>query len=131
VSAFHALAESAGDALASAATLIDGLVVIGGGLSGAAPVFLPRLVAEMNDRFETGAGPIPRLAQRVFNLEDPAELAAFCRGDVHEVTVPGSGRKIAYDPLQRIGVGLSRLGTSRATSIGAYAFALSALDQMA
>jgi len=129
VGAFHAMAESAGDALASAATLIDGLVVIGGGLSGAAPVFLARLVAEMNGRFETGSGPIARLAQRAFNLEDPTELETFCRGDAREVTVPGSGRKIIYDPLQRIGVGLSRLGTSRATSVGAYTFALSALDR--
>jgi glucokinase len=42
--------------------------------------------------------------------------------------VPGSGRQVAYDPLQRIGVGLSRLGTSRAVAIGACALALSALD---
>ena len=128
IAAFHALAENAGDALASAVTLIDGLVVIGGGLAGAASVFLPRLVAEMNGHFETAAGPVNRLAQRVFNLEDPAELATFCRGDVREVKVPDSDRTIAYDPMPRIGVGVSRLGTSRATSMGACAFALSALD---
>ena len=39
---------------------------------------------------------------------------------------PRAGRKIKYDPLKRVGVGLSRLGTSRATSVGAYAFALHA-----
>ena len=50
------------------------------------------------------------------------------RGEAVEVTVPGSTRKVAYDPLQRIGVGLSRLGTSQAVAIGAYAFALTALD---
>ena len=55
--------------------------------------------------------------------------AAFVWGDARVVRVPGSGRKVAYDPLQRIGVGLSRLGTSRATALGAYAFALSALDR--
>ena len=43
--------------------------------------------------------------------------------------MPGSGRKVAYDPLKRIGVGLSRLGTSRAVAIGAYAFALAELDR--
>jgi glucokinase len=42
--------------------------------------------------------------------------------------VPGSGRKVAYDPLKRVGVGLSRLGTSRAVALGAYAFALAELD---
>ena len=45
-----------------------------------------------------------------------------------EITVPGSRKKVQYDPLQRIGVGMSRLGTSEATAIGAYAFALQALD---
>jgi glucokinase len=36
-----------------------------------------------------------------------------------------------YDPLQRVGVGLSRLGTSQAVAIGAYALALSTLDRSA
>ena len=35
---------------------------------------------------------------------------------------------MTYDPLERVGVGLSRLGTSRAVALGAYAFALTALD---
>jgi glucokinase len=43
--------------------------------------------------------------------------------------VPGSDRKVAYDPLKRVGVGLSRLGTSQAVAIGAYAFALAELDR--
>jgi glucokinase len=42
--------------------------------------------------------------------------------------VPGSKTKVQYDPLQRIGVGMSRLGTSEAMAIGAYAFAVRALD---
>ena len=49
-------------------------------------------------------------------------------GETREITVPGSRKKIAYDPLQRIGVGISRLGTSEAMAIGAYAFALHKLD---
>jgi glucokinase len=36
---------------------------------------------------------------------------------------------VQYDPLQRIGVGMSRLGTSEAVAIGAYAFALRKLDK--
>jgi glucokinase len=126
--AFRRMGEAAGDALASAVTLVDGLVVIGGGLTGAAELFLPALVAEMNAPFDTPSGPIARLEVKVLNLEDPAERAAFVRGEVREITVPGSSGRIAYDPLQRTGVGLSRLGTSRAVALGAYAFALSALD---
>jgi len=128
VEAFRRLGEAAGDALATAITLIDGLVVLGGGLTGAAELFLPALVQEMNTPFETPSGPLMRLEMSVFNLEDPEERARFVEGNVREVAVPGSSRRITYDPLERIGVGLSRLGTSRATAIGAYAFALTALD---
>jgi glucokinase len=128
VEAFRSMGEAAGDALANAITLIDGVVVIGGGLAGAAEMFLPALVAEMNAPFETPAGPLMRMEMTVFNLEDPEDQARFVRGEVKEVTVPGSTRTVTYDPLERVAVGLSRLGTSRATALGAYAFALTALD---
>jgi glucokinase len=127
--AFSRMGEAAGDALASAITLVDGLVVIGGGLAGAADLFLPALVAEMNAPFETPSGPLHRLEMKVFDLEDEAQRAAFVRGGAKEVAVPGSGRRVSYDPLERVGVGLSRLGTSRAVAIGAYAFALGELDR--
>ena len=123
------MGETIGDALANAMTLIDGLVVIGGGLSAASSLFLPRLVEEMNGTIETLDGKkIPRMELKAFNLEDEAELAAFIRGEQREITVPGTNRKVIYDPLKRIGVGLSRLGTSQAVSLGAYAFALHSLD---
>ena len=128
--AFSTLGEAIGDALANAMTLIDGLVVIGGGLSAAAPLFLPRLVAEMNGTIETLDGrQIPRMELKAFNLEDEASFAAFARGEARQITVPGSSRQVIYDPLKRIGVGLSRLGTSQAVAVGAYAFALHELDR--
>jgi glucokinase len=129
VEAFRRVGEAAGDALASAVTLIDGVVVIGGGLTGAAELFLPALVAEMNGAFETPSGPVPRLSVKAFNLEDPDERAAFVKGEAREVAVPGSTRRVAYDPLKRVGIGLSRLGTSQAVALGAYAFALAELDR--
>ncbi len=128
VEAFRRMGEAAGDALASATTLIDGLVVIGGGLTGAADLFLPAIVREMNAGYDSPWGRQPRLELTAFNLEDAAERAAFVKGEAREVVVPGSGRAVSYDPLQRVGVGLSRLGTSRAVAIGAYAFALGELD---
>ncbi|MFZ1934278.1 MAG: ROK family protein [Thermoguttaceae bacterium] len=128
--AFETLGEAIGDALANAITLVDGLVVIGGGLSAAAPLFMPRLVAEMNGTIETLDGrQIPRMELKAFNLEDEAAFAAFARGEARRITVPGSTRQLTYDPLKRIGVGLSRLGTSEAVSVGAYAFALHELDR--
>jgi glucokinase len=128
--AFREMGETLGDALANAVTLIDGLVVIGGGLSAAAPLFLPRVVEELNGSIETLDGKsVPRMEIKAFNLEDETQMAAFIRGEARQIDVPGSDRKVAYDPLKRIGVGLSRLGTSRAVSIGAYAFALHELDR--
>ena len=76
--AFSTLGEAIGDALANAMTLIDGLVVIGGGLSAAAPLFMPRLVAEMNGTIETLDGrQIPRMELKAFNLEDEAVVRRF------------------------------------------------------
>lgn len=126
--AFRRLGESAGDALASALTLIDGLAVIGGGVSGAWPLFLPALVDELNSTYTGPTGnKLRRLASAAFNLEDSAQLGLFLKGETRTIKVPGSERALAYDPLQRVGVGMSRLGTSEAVAIGAYAFALKQL----
>jgi glucokinase len=128
--AFEELGEAVGDAMANAITLIDGLVVIGGGLSAAASLFLPRLVDELNGGIENLAGQvISRLELKAFDLEDDASMDAFLEGEAKYISVPGTDRKVPYDPLKRIGVGLSRLGTSRAVAVGAYAYALHVLDQ--
>jgi glucokinase len=134
VEAFRRLGETVGDVIGNALTLVDGLVVIGGGLSKAAPLFLPALMAELNSEYSLLAGKrVRRLASQAFNLEDPKQLSAFLKGSVREIEVPkvsmlpGKIRTLKYDPLRRVGVGLSRLGTSEAVAVGAYAFALQRL----
>ncbi len=130
VEAFRQLGEVVGDAMSHALTLVDGLGVIGGGISGAAPLFLPALVGELNGTYINPQGDkFRRLASVAFNLEDPAQLKKFLKGDTRTIMVPGGKKKVQYDPLQRIGVGMSRLGTSEAVAIGAYAFALQKLDE--
>jgi len=129
LAAFRQMGEVAGDAMANALTLIDGLAVVGGGLSRAWPLFLPTLVDELNSNYTGPDGnQFRRLASRAFNLQDPAQLEKFLQGETREIKVPLSERTLKYDPAQRIGVGISRLGTSEAIAIGAYAFALSKLD---
>ena len=125
--AFRRLGETAGDAIAQALTLVDGLAVIGGGVSGASPLFLPALVEAVNGVYHKPGGDLKRLVARAYNFEDAGEREAFLAGDRRELTVPGSGRKIAYDPLPRTAIGMSRLGTSEAVAAGAYAFALAKL----
>lgn len=125
---FRHLGEVAGDAMGNALTLLDGLAVIGGGVSGAWPLFLPTLVAELNSNYTGPDGSkFRRLSAAAFNLEDPAQLEIFLKGGAKTIQVPCSDRTVAYDPLQRIGVGMSRLGTSEAVALGAYAFALDQL----
>jgi glucokinase len=128
--AFRRLGEVTGDAMANAITLVDGLGVIGGGISAAWPLFLPALAAELNSNYTGRDGrQFRRLASVALNLEDPAQMEKFLKGEVRTVAVPGSNKKVVYDPLQRIGIGISRLGTTEAVAVGAYAFALHKLDQ--
>lgn len=127
--AFRRMGEVAGDAIAQAISLVDGLVVIGGGIAGAHRQFLPALVDEMNGSYTAPNGErFRRLVPKAFNLEDPPQLEVFLRGEKRELQVPGSSRKVKFDALQRVGVGVTKLGTSEAVAIGAYAFALSQLD---
>jgi glucokinase len=130
--AFRRLGEVAGDAIANALTLLDGLVVVGGGLAAAAPHFLPALVGQLNGRLQSLAGSdVPRLELTAFNLEDEAERRAFLAGRARTIAVPGSPRRAVYDPYKRTGIGVTRLGTSHAVALGAYAYALRALDSAA
>lgn len=128
--AYRELGEVVGDALANATTLFDGLIVIGGGLSGAHQAFMPSLIDEMNGTIKNYKGDtLPRIVQKTFNLEDQGQREAFVAGAVKEITVPGTKRMIKYDPMKRVGVGVSVLGTNKAVSVGAYAFALHEIDK--
>jgi len=130
--AFRRLGEVAGDAAANAVTMLDALIVVGGGLAGAWRLFLPEMVAEMNRglRSVTGRGTVPRTELAVFNLEDAGQRALFVRGGAMEVRVPGSGRMVPYDPHKRTGVAISKLGAARAVSLGAYAIAAARLGMV-
>jgi glucokinase len=72
---------------------------------------------------------VDRLEVKVFNIEDEEQRARFMSGQRQQVSVPFSNRMVDYDPLKRIGVGLSRLGTSHAVAVGAYAYALGMIDK--
>jgi len=68
-----------------------------------------------------------RLIAWAFNLEDADGRSGFLQASAREVNVPGSGRIVRYDAEARTGIGVSRLGTSEAIAVGAYAFALDRL----
>ncbi len=130
VKSFKKLGEVVGDALSNAITLFDAPVVIGGGLSGAYPIFLPEIVKEMRSEYELYSGKkVRRLEAEVYNLEEEKDKNSFLKGKHKKAKIPFSEKTVEYDPLKRIGIGISKLGTSRAVSIGAYAFALNNLDK--
>jgi len=130
ITAFEELGSVAGDAAANASTLFDGLIVIGGGLSGAYPLFLQKLVDEMNANFTSLSGQsLSRMEILAFNLEDEKGINQFIENTATNINVPLSDKTVSYDPVKKIGVGISKLGTSKAVSIGAYAVALTELDK--
>ena len=125
---FEALGRALGDVLANAVTLLDCNVVIGGGLSNSYPLFAPAMMAQLNGKISTYNGDnVNRLEVKAFNLENSDEASNFYKSDSKMITVPNSNRQIAYNQSKQIGVGLSRLGTSRAIAIGAFAYAISNL----
>ena len=90
---------------------------------------MPSLLAEMNGSYRSPAGePFPRLVQQAFNLDNETDLNQFCLGESRTISIPNSTQTLNYDPLPRTGVGVSKLGTSEAVAIGAYAYALDQLS---
>lgn len=130
--AFAEMGEVAGDAMATAVTLVDGLIVIGGGITAARKWIMPTLLKELRSKISTVAGDeIDRVQMKVYDLDSVSEFDDFAKGDMRPLNIYGSEDTISYDPQKRIGVAISKLGASKAISLGAYAFALSELDKQA
>ncbi len=128
--AFEIFGEVAGDAFATAVTLYDALIVIGGGLTGAAKYIMPALLREMRSGLKTfGGDDVQRVQMRVFDLDNELEFAKFVVGEARQIKVYGSDETVTYDPMKRTGIALSKLGASKAISIGAYSYALAMLDK--
>ncbi len=129
--AFAEMGEVAGDAMATAVTLTDGLIVIGGGITAARKYLMPSLLAELRSKMNTLAGEeLNRVQMKVYDLDDEVQFAVFACGEQRELKVYGSDRTVSYDPQKRIGVAISKMGASKAISVGAYTFALDQLDRM-
>ncbi len=130
IEAFRQLGEALGDVLGNILTIVDGLAVIGGGLAGAKGLIVPAMMKELNSTFTNFQDQTyDRIVQKVFYLDDREELQIFLKGDSKTITVPMTDKKITYDPMARLGVGFSKIGTSKAISLGAYAYALNRLDK--
>ncbi len=128
---FQRFGTALGLSLANAITLIDGLVVIGGGLSEGWDLFAPSMFKALNKTFKHPSGSeSARLSCKVFNLDDEDESTSFIRGNTKSTTIPGTDKVIVYDDSQRIGIAKSKLGASKAIGLGAYAFAIRSLSEI-
>lgn len=126
---FARFGEVAGDVFATAVCLTDSLVVVGGGVTGAMKYIKPALLAEMRSKIQTLSGDsIDRIPMRVFDLDSDDEFAIFVTGSSRTIPVPGTDHTAIYDPMKRTGLTVSRIGASKAISIGAYNYALAQID---
>lgn len=129
--AFEEFGDILGNLIANVNTVVDGLVVLGGGVANAHKWFMPALLRELNgtiSRYD-GLGSVPRTESKAYDLTDPQQAEQFFVGGTTQVTVPFSQKKVVYNQEKKVGVTLSKLGTSSAVSIGAYAFALNEIDK--
>lgn len=128
VLAFNEFGEVLGDALVNMIALIDGIVVIGGGLSHAYDLFSNALIKELNSQIKTYEGnSLKRLTFQIYNLENPDEYKSFSERNEKTINVPFSNEKFIYDDIRRIGIGKSHHETSHSIAIGAY---LTAVDYL-
>lgn len=126
---FDEMGEMAGAAIVNALNMVDGIVVIGGGLSGASKYILPGMLREMNRSICTFAGlNFKCLQSEVYNLMDDAERSLFLENKSRMVKVPFADKYAVYDCSKKIGIMISSLGASKAIALGAYAYALSRLQ---
>lgn len=119
----------AGASLATVCSLVDGALVIGGGLTGASKYIMPSLMEELGGTLEMNGGQkVGRLQSRCVFIDDDGRLKELASAGKASVKVHGSEDVVMYDREWRTPVLLSRSGASEAISAGAYVFALASID---
>ncbi len=129
IRSFEEMGEMAGDALSHMLTVVDGLVVLGGGLTGAYKYILPSLMRELRLQMNMFSGDrVGRIQMEVFNLMNKNEKFEFLSSKPYFTEIPYSNVKVSYLAEKKTGVLISALGTNHAIMCVAYAYALSKLQ---
>ncbi|MCQ2167680.1 MAG: ROK family protein [Bacteroidales bacterium] len=127
---FAELGRVAADAIIHAIDIVDGIVVVGGGIANNWKYIFPAMVAEMNSTLGSFSGNrFPSLQIKTFDLTVPEDMEEFLKDNSKMVKVLGSGREVRYCNEMKTGVVFTHIGTSTAISLGAYAFALAQIDK--
>jgi glucokinase len=123
--AYEAMGRALGDTVANVLTFIDGIAVIGGGITGASDLYMPAVMEELNFKYHpSNVEEMPRLVQKVFNLDEKRDRDEFFRDYSRSVPIPGTDRSVSYDPLPRLAIATSSRGANESIALGAYAYAL-------
>jgi glucokinase len=123
--AYESTGRALGDTVANILTFTDGIAVIGGGITGANDLYMPAVMEELNYKYgSSNADEMPRLVQKVFNLDNEEERSDFFRDYSKTLPIPGTDKTVSYDPVPRLAIATSTLGASESISLGAYAYAL-------
>ena len=72
---------------------------------------------------------MPRTIATIYNIDTNNGLQDFLKNSETEVVIPFSTKKAFYSQEKRIAIAVSKLGTSTAICLGAYALALDFLDK--
>lgn len=130
IAAFKHFGEALGSSIANIVTVIDGLVVLGGGITAAWDLFSSYMFNEINRKYNHFTGyETNRLSINIFDLEDEKIFREFAIGNIQSIGIPGTRKRIEFDALPRTGVGVTKIGASHAIALGAYSFALQQLDK--
>lgn len=130
IKAFETFGKVAGYTIAHCVTILDGIIVLGGGLSKSHKFFMPALLKELRAEMRTRQGDrLQRVPSYIYNLEDEQDFAEFVKGKQQEIKIYGTDETIVCDTQKRLGIITSHIGTSEATTIGAYCYALHKLDE--
>ena len=127
---FRQLGQVCAAALVNVLNIVDGIVVIGGGLSYNSKWILPGMMEEFARPAGTFTGNLlPTLQSEVYNFEDPEQRSAFLEDKDIFVNVPHTDKKVLYCAQRKVAVCISELGASKAINLGAYNFALNQLNK--
>jgi glucokinase len=127
---FRQLGQVTAATLVNVLNIVDGIVVIGGGLTGNAKWILPGIMEEFARLAGTFSGNLlPTLQSEVYNFEDPEQRAAFLEDKDVYVDVPHTDKKVLYQAQRKVAVLVSELGASKAINLGAYNFAINQIEK--
>lgn len=129
IKSFKLFGEVAGDAIAHMLTFVDGIIVLGGGVIGAAKYIVPAMKNEMQLKFGTFSGQtFDRLPMKIYDLNNNLDNQKFFTDKSEKVNIPHSDIEVQYNNIKQTAIIVSSLGTNKAVALGAYAFSLAQLD---